>query len=58
MTEEARAQHWAMAGTVLIEGATGLNSGVVNGVFEVAERSDNEPPIYRRADGRDGRAHV
>ena len=47
---EARRQHWATAGTVLIEGATGSNSDIVNGAFEVAERPDNEPPIYRRAD--------
>ena len=51
---QARVQHWAMAGLVLIEGATGSNSGIINGSFEVAERPDNEPPIYRRADGRDG----
>ena len=50
---EARARHWATAGTVLIEGATVLNSGLANGAFDVAERPDNEPPIYRRADGRD-----
>ena len=46
-------RHWATAGTVLIEGATGPNSQLVNGDFEVAERPDNEPPIYRRVDGRD-----
>ena len=38
---------------MLIEGATGPNLGGINGAFEVAERPDNEPPIYRRADGRD-----
>ena len=50
---EARRWHWATAGPVLIEGASGLNSGFVNGAFEVVERPHNEPPIYRRADGRD-----
>ena len=51
---EARVQHCAMAGTVLIEGATGPKLAIINGVFEVAERPDHEPPIYRRADDRDG----
>ena len=49
----ARVRHWATAGTVLIEGATGSSAGVVNGRFKVAERPDNEPPIYRKADGSD-----
>ena len=55
---EARRQHWATAGPVLIEGATGSKSAIVNGGFEVAERPDNEPPIYRRADGSDGWLYV
>ena len=50
---EARRRHWATAGTVLIEGSIGPNSYFVNGTFEVAERPENEPPIYRRADGSD-----
>ena len=50
---EARRQHWATAGPVLIEGATGQNAGIVNGAFEVVERPENEPPVYRRADGWD-----
>ena len=44
--------------TVLIEGATGLNSSTVNGTFEVAERPDKEPPIYRRAGGIDAWLYV
>ena len=43
---------------VLIKGATGPNSGIINGAFEVAERPDNEPPIYRRVDGRDAWLYV
>ena len=55
---EARRLHWATADTVLIEGATGLNSGIINGAFEVAERPDSEAPIYQRADGSDGWLYV
>ena len=51
---DARARHWATAGTVLIQGAAGPHSGIVNGAFEVARRPDNQPPLYQRADGRDG----
>ena len=39
---------------MLIEGAIGARSGIVNGGFDVAEWPDNEPPIYRRFDGSDG----
>ena len=39
---------------MLIKGATGSNAGIINGGFEVAERPDNEPPIYQRVDGSDG----
>ena len=42
----------------MIEGATGPISGMVNGSFEVAERPDNEPPIYWQADGWDGWLYV
>ena len=31
---------------------------IVNGAFKVAERPDSGPPIYRRADGRDGWLYV
>jgi hypothetical protein len=65
---EARRRHWATAGPVLIEpdvqfwsitqNSVGSNSDIVNGAFEVAERPDNEPPIYRRADGSDGWLYV
>ena len=61
---EARALHWATASTVFIIGATPDSisgdsiSGIINGAFEVAEWPDNEPPIYRRADGRDGWLYV
>ena len=55
---EARRLHWATADTVLIEGATGSTSGIINGAFEVAERPDNGAPIYQRADGSDGWLYV
>ena len=42
-----------MAGPVLVQGATGPNSAIINGAFDVAERPENEPPVYRRADGSD-----
>ena len=48
-----RARHWATASTLLIDGATGEHAGIVNGGWEVAERPEGEPPIYRRADGSD-----
>ena len=57
VAEEIR-RHWAAAGLVLIEGATGPNSDFVNGRFEVAERPNKEPPIYSRADGKDGWLYV
>ena len=50
----ARVCQWATAGPVLIKGATGLNADIINGGFEVAERPDDEPPIYQRVDGSDG----
>ena len=49
----ARARHWATACTLLIDGATGEIADTVNGGWEVVERPEGEPPIYRRADGSD-----
>ena len=43
----ARSRLWEAAGTVTIDGATGPKAYLVNGVFEVAERPEGEPPIYR-----------
>ena len=49
----ARARHWATACMLLIDGATGKNAGLVNGGWEVVERLEGEPPIYRRVGSRD-----
>ena len=38
---------------MLIDGATGSYSDIVNGAYKVAERPHNEPPIYSRADDED-----
>ena len=50
---QARARSWATEGSLQIKDATGSCSDIINGRFVVAERPNNKPPIYRRADGSD-----